>query len=927
MDSSYFNDTAKGVTLGLIAFLFILSAFPIQTVAAATGNGKPYFSITMEAPSTNPSRRQWAAIIQNSWSNAGIGANLIYVSSFGILTGLVLGCGGGCPPKSFADGGFDAFFVGAGGGTALPDFGTQNVLFYKGEKPSDFPPIGSNWYWWKNDTYNQLADTYSVTFDAAARLKIAQKMVAIVAQERPGLVIDYPASVFAFDPSFKGWGTGGSAHALTATSAERDWQHWTAGTTINVAETGDIDNMNVLRTSAQNSLYDVNVWQNIQAFTEEPDGRAVAVYFNSVASQINSSADHLLWTETLKAHNFQDGVPVTSDDYLYGTQVSLLNSVGYVGEGTTQSLIGLYTQFTYLNGTTSYVSNGTYAGHTAPANWKPTSIWKSVSPLKFSFTMPQAYIFTDPLVTALFAVPKHIYEQYPTSAWSSNVLSGFTGSSGGLSTNTVTYKWDSTKYGGNGSYVAYGPVSDGPYIYKGYDPVSQTATLGKWSGYFNTTGLEALGQFTATTIHYQHVIEKAAAIAGVSNKVYNVLDAQYTFNRDDEKSLIKAGSSPVLVSDPSNGFQDLGLNGNSPIWGTGTATPLGQSNPAKAHQAALLVRKALSYLIPRNDIVNSLLQGIGAPGITEFYPNWGGDIYNGIQADPYDPTQALSFLAAAGYNTGVSPSSGTITVSPPPPIQVICTTTSGGGTKTVTISVPSFLLGNTFTTSGTFPVIPSLGASTGGFAVTLQQSLDGGKTWAPVALGQTTQGGYYQVGYAPTVTGNVWYRVFFTGVPESFFQTIAPANPGQAEAYAPPQTPKNGFASRNITNTGYSLVTQLTVGTLGDLAVSLSNGINQALSSLSNSTVAAVNNGLCNLQTSLTDSTNTAISTLSSNINTALTNLQGQSAKGSDVTALQNSLNSQSSQIGTLTDVAYAALAVSIVLGLGAIFLSRRKGI
>ena len=139
MDSSYFNDTAKGVTLGLIAFLFILSAFPIQTVAAATGNGKPYFSITMEAPSTNPSRRQWAAIIQNSWSNAGIGANLIYVSSFGILTGLVLGCGGGCPPKSFADGGFDAFFVGAGGGTALPDFGTQNVLFYKGEKPSDLP--------------------------------------------------------------------------------------------------------------------------------------------------------------------------------------------------------------------------------------------------------------------------------------------------------------------------------------------------------------------------------------------------------------------------------------------------------------------------------------------------------------------------------------------------------------------------------------------------------------------------------------------------------------------------------------------------------------------------------------------------------------------------------------------------------------------
>src|SRR2546426_12038473 len=805
MDSSYFNDTAKGVTLGLIAFLFVLSAFPIQTVKAATGNGRPYFSITMEAPSTNPQRRQWAAIIQNSWSNAGIGANLIYVSSFGILTGLVLGCGGGCPPKSFADGGFDAFFVGAGGGTALPDFGTQNVLFYRGEKPSVSPPIGSNWYWWKNDTYNQLADTYSVTFDAAARLKIAQKMVAIVAQERPGLVIDYPASVYGFDPSFKGWGTGGSTKALTATTAERDWQHWSAGTTINVAETGDIDNMNVLRTSAQNSLYDVNVWQNIQAFTEEPDGRAVAVYFNSVASQINSSADHLLWTETLKAHNFQDGVPVTSDDYLYGTQVSLLNSVGYVGEGTTQSLIGLFTQFTYLNGTTSYVSNGTYAGHTPPVNWKPTSIWKSVSTLKFSFTMPQAYIFTDPLVTLLFAVPKHIYEQYPTSAWSSNVLSGFTGSSGGLSTNTVKYTWDSSKYGGNGSYVAYGPVGDGPYIYKGYDPVSQTATLGKWSGYFNTTGLEALGQFTATTIHYQHVIEKAGAIAGVSNKVYNVLDAQYTFNRDDEKSLIKAGSSPVLVSDPSNGFQDLGLNGNSPFWGTGTATPLGQSNPAQAHQAALLVRKAMSYLMPRQDIVDNLLQGIGAVAITSAYqsPNAGiyHDIYNGISPDPYDPTAALGFLACAGYNTGVAcggstvpPPPTTIILPSPPVITATCTTTTPtGGGKAVTISAPSFLLGSSVTLDAPAFIIPGAYSGTGGAGITLQQSLDNGSTWIPVAMGSTNEGGYYSISYQPKVIGLQQYRVFFTGIPQTQINLLSMSSPGRLESRVPPQTKTNGL--------------------------------------------------------------------------------------------------------------------------------------
>src|SRR5713226_7339645 len=132
--SSNFEEVAKGITIGLITFMFIITAFPLQTAHAAVGNGKPYFTITLEAPSTNPVRRQWAAIIQNSFANAGIGANLIYVATFTILSGTIFGPNG---YKLYNDGGFDAFFVGAGGGTALPDFGTQNVLYYKGEKVAD----------------------------------------------------------------------------------------------------------------------------------------------------------------------------------------------------------------------------------------------------------------------------------------------------------------------------------------------------------------------------------------------------------------------------------------------------------------------------------------------------------------------------------------------------------------------------------------------------------------------------------------------------------------------------------------------------------------------------------------------------------------------------------------------------------------------
>jgi ABC-type transport system substrate-binding protein len=565
--------------------------------------------------------------------------------------------------------------------------------------------------------------------------------------------------------------------------------------------------------------------------------------------------------------------------------------------------------------------------------------------------MPSAYIFTDPLISAIAAIPKHLYEQYPTSGWSSGVLSGFT-SGGSLSTSSYTYHWDKAAYGGNGTYTAYGPVTDGPYIYHGYDPTSQTATLVKNPLYWNKTGLESLGQYTAKTIHVVHVTEKTAAIAAFGNKVFNAMDPQYTFSKADAAAIVHAGGLPVQVSDPANGYQDLVLNDNSPIWGTGTTTPLGQSNPAQAHQAALLVRKAMSYLIPRQDIVDNLLQGIGAAAISEFYqsPNTGiyHDIYNGISPDPYDPTAAIGFLACAGYNTGVAcsgsivpPPPTTIILPSPPVITATCTTTAPtGGVKAVTVSAPSFLLGSSVTLDAPSFVIPGAFAGTGGAGITLQQSLDNGSSWLPVAMGSTNEGGYYSISYQPKVTGWQQYRVFFTGVPQTQINALSMSSPGRLESRVPPQTKTNGLSNLNITNTQYGPVTTIKVGTLSEFGTSLSNAINQALGTLSNSTVLSVNNGLCTLQKSLSNSTSVALAKLNDNIkssfNTAIgtlqTNLQTSSAKASDVTALNSNVATLSSnvdslkaQVATLTTIAYIALAIAIILGLAAIFLARRR--
>jgi ABC-type transport system substrate-binding protein len=932
--------------LGIFAFILVFSAIPTPIAKAASA---PYFSMTLIAPTSNPVRRQWAQIIQNSFVSAGIDAHLVYMS-FGQWLGLLLGnttCPGGttspisggrnCPEPPFAQGGWDVGFVGNGGGTSLPDFATQNVVFYRGDNPNFYPPNGQNDYWWRNSTYDALSNQYGNTFDPAARLPVAQKMVQIAAQERPGIIILYPENLYAFNPNFKPWGTPGTA--VTSSTAGLDWQHWATGstTTLNVAVTGDLDAINPLPNGAQNSLYDRYIWGSVIAGTgtQETDSRGTGVYINAEATDISSSADHLTYTETFVPHNFQDSAPVTADDMVFTTMAQSITAVGWVGSGTLATQLGTATsyqgEFHFLNGTVDYVNNGVYQhGGSAPSGWHATSVWTALSKTSFSFTLPQPNLFANPLVTLVNVMPMHALEYVPWAKWTSSPFSGFTSgctngalwstcTAGGISNHNFKVTWDTTKYGGNGSYIAYGPIGDGAYVYRGYDAVTQTATLQKFTGFWNATGLAALHEFTLDTIHVQHIAGKDAAIAayGTSAGSIGFMDTNYQFTKDDASALNGLGAHVAYVNDPANGWQEMPLNDANPIWGSGTATPLGQATPAKAAWAAKQVRTAFSLLVPRQQIVNTLVQGLASPGITQFFPTAGivhaGDIYAGITPDPYDQTKALSYLAAAGYNTGVAPPSQGGQIIPTPPITV----------SNITLTVPNFFVGNSFTLTGGFPLIPS--STVESYYVTLQRSLDGGTTWAPVALGTATAGGGYSISYTPQNTGNQWYRVFFTGVPVTYLngtagplRALAVPGPSEVESYAPPQAThacahalatRAGTCAANSTDTQVTSATSLNVGSYSDVFSQLATGLNGAFNGLKTSTNAAI----------------AALNTNIATVNTGLNNLQGSSAKQSDLTSLSGRIDTLNSQVSTLTTIAYAALAVAVILGLLAIALSRRK--
>ena len=85
-----------------------------------------------------------------------------------------------------------------------------------------------------------------------------------------------------------------------------------------------------------------------------------------------------------------------------------------------------------------------------------------------------------------------------------------------------------------------------------------------------------------------------------------------------------------------------------PIFGTGVDTPLGQSDPSRAAEAAGYIRIAFDYAIPRELIINNLLSGYGVPGATSMLPTQA--FYDSsVTARPYGLNQARHYLELAGY--------------------------------------------------------------------------------------------------------------------------------------------------------------------------------------------------------------------------------------------------------------------------------------
>ena len=147
-----------------------------------------------------------------------------------------------------------------------------------------------------------------------------------------------------------------------------------------------------------------------------------------------------------------------------------------------------------------------------------------------------------------------------------------------------------------------------------------------------------------TQLAFSYEYDAASALAALASGSFDILDSNYYTVPDNYTSL--AGCEARVVE--SDQQQGISVNMRHPIIGTGELTPAG------SQQAARYIRHAISHCIPRQVIIDTILDGLAYPGIIaipDHYPGFDGTLtpFN------YDIAWARILMELAGYTIVVIP--------------------------------------------------------------------------------------------------------------------------------------------------------------------------------------------------------------------------------------------------------------------------------
>ena len=583
------NITQKRIRASILPLCLVsLSLIPILPMSTHAQTG--IFKITLMVPSSNPARQSWSLVVQSNLASLGIDAGRV-VLDFGTVLSRAFQ-----PPlnilgKTYDNGGYDVVFIGQALGID-PD----PWSFYHS---SQFAPTGGNFQLWNNTQNDQLTTQIKETLDKTQRLNLVKQWQVLANDEEPTATILYTKEIVAFDSKMTNGAAVWSAYHFPTWPSVEQLSTNPVNASIILAQTGPTPDEGLIP-ELSSSYYDSTVWYTLFNNLAQRNDTIVKSMIPALATDWSVASDNKTWTVHLRQGvKWHDGVPFNATDVKFTFDSVQDNTLAAVAKSFVQGIVGGKNNVSIVDPYT----------------------------VKFSLPQPYAYFVENilgPSVNSIPILPWHILKNIPYSNWRT---SSFNTGQGGP-----------------------GPIGTGPYMYVGYNSASATVHVTRNDNYFDfpTNGRAALiarGAFQVKDFYVQYILGSDAAITAIKTGTVDVLDSQY--HLETQQSFLSTWGTNNWVTYYAYGAQEMGFNMQHPIFGTGTGTPLGQQDPSKAALAAKYVRQAISHAIPRQIIIDQLLNGYGVPGITTPVV---GDYRNGN-------------TVTDGFNTALSPYSFNLTMS------------------------------------------------------------------------------------------------------------------------------------------------------------------------------------------------------------------------------------------------------------------------
>ncbi|NHK32962.1 MAG: hypothetical protein FK730_16565 [Asgard group archaeon] len=178
----------------------------------------------------------------------------------------------------------------------------------------------------------------------------------------------------------------------------------------------------------------------------------------------------------------------------------------------------------------------------------------------------------------------------------------------------------------------------GPYYLFDYNNDSNIVHLKQNEYYKNYTGINPHFE----DIYFKYYSNKESALTDIDTGVIDFIDPQFTFCVEDVP--VNASFSLSFTGN----VQQLAINNLSPWIGTGELCPINSPESAK------YLRKAISYAIPREIIINDVFNGLASPGVTP-WSNIALDFDELLEPVEYNLDYSKYLTEMAGFYYGTIP--------------------------------------------------------------------------------------------------------------------------------------------------------------------------------------------------------------------------------------------------------------------------------